>query len=151
MDTRDQDNNHWLGTLMCDTELDDMTVCPYDMDDTSKKSAEDDTNYEEPRVLANYFKKLQDRISKECKESNSPHEYIDLKTFWIDPPAPYFALYSGTLNPEKLYYPRVFLWSPHRLLPPSHTLMCHDCKDQKLVSKGYNDKPRARRVVDLDQ
>ncbi|KAG2208408.1 hypothetical protein INT45_006300 [Circinella minor] len=77
-----------------------------------------------------------------------PQEYDqNHNTFWIEPPSPYFALYSGPANPKKLYYPRVFLWSPNRLV--TTVLKCPDCR-QKLNSKGFNTNPRPRRVVDID-
>ncbi|KAG2215881.1 hypothetical protein INT45_006788 [Circinella minor] len=132
-------------------EVEDMPQC--DDDDNSSSEAEDDKtveddsiNYVEAPILTEYFEKLQNRIVKDGKQG--PQEY-DQKhnTFWIEPPSPYFALYSGPADPKKLYYPRVFLWSPHRLVIT--VLKCPDCR-QKLNSKGFNTNPRACRVVDID-
>ncbi|KAG2220944.1 hypothetical protein INT45_010697, partial [Circinella minor] len=132
-------------------EVEDMHQC--DDDDNSSSEAEDDKtveddsiDYVEAPILTEYFEKLQNRIVKDGKQG--PQEY-DQKhnTFWIEPPSPYFALYSGPADPKKLYYPRVFLWSPHRLV--TTVLKCPDCR-QKLNSKGFNTNPRARRVVDID-
>ena len=141
-----------IGTLSRNMEVEDMHQC--DDDDNSSSEAEDDKtveddsiDYVEAPILTEYFEKLQNRIVKDGKQG--PQEY-DQKhnTFWIEPPSPYFALYSGPADPKKLYYPRVFLWSPHRLV--TTVLKCPDCR-QKLNSKGFNTNPRPRRVVDIDR
>ncbi|KAI8137356.1 hypothetical protein BJV82DRAFT_583751 [Fennellomyces sp. T-0311] len=152
----DDDDNlvSGLGTLMQEFEVSDMEIqCDGDTSHSEDdQNIEDDTTYSEPPILVEYFRKIKDDIIKECKNKGGPQVYIDRKTFWIEPPAPYFSLYTGQADPKELYYPRIFLWQPHRL-SLSKDLVCPNpkCTGRKLNSKGYNDAPYARRVVDLDR
>ncbi|KAI8147390.1 hypothetical protein BJV82DRAFT_345657 [Fennellomyces sp. T-0311] len=152
----DDDNDlvSGLGTLMRELEVGNMEIqCD---DDASlpedDQNIEDDTTYTEHPILVDYFRKIKDDIIVQCKNKGAPDVCTKGKTFWIEPPAPYFALYTGPADPKKLYYPRDFLWQPHRL-SLSKDLVCPNskCTGRKLNSKGYNHKPYARRVVDLDR
>ncbi|KAI8136378.1 hypothetical protein BJV82DRAFT_584600 [Fennellomyces sp. T-0311] len=116
------------------------------------QNIEDDTIYTKPPILVDYFRRIKDDIIDQYKNKGASGVYTKGKTFWIEPPVPYFALYTGPADLKKLYYPRVFLWQPHRL-SLSKDLVCPNskCTGRKLNSKAYNDKPYARRVVDLDR
>ena len=94
-------------------------------------------------VIQKYLSDVQKRIVSE----KYPAEY-NRGTFWVRPKDPYFALLDD-LNPNGLYYPRIFLWLPHLLLEKlGKTLKCPTC-NYDLKSKGYTDKPR--RVVDITE
>ena len=94
-------------------------------------------------VIQKYLSDVQKRIVSE----KYPAEY-NRGTFWVRPKDPYFALLDD-LNPNGLYYPRIFLWIPHLLLEKlGKTLKCPTCNSD-LKSKGYTDKPR--RVVDITE
>jgi hypothetical protein len=56
-------------------------------------------------------------------------------------------LETNRKDPESLYTPRVFLWFPHHLFKD---LKCPTCSE-KISVKGFNKKPRARRVIDLNE
>ncbi|KAJ7436935.1 hypothetical protein FB451DRAFT_1453390, partial [Mycena latifolia] len=80
-----------------------------------------------------------------------------LGSFWIHPPAPFFALQEKDLKPTGLYYPSVFIWFPH-LFKLGTTLTCPNqgcahfqSTHRPLEIKGFNDKPLARRVIGLDR
>ncbi|KAJ7486906.1 hypothetical protein FB451DRAFT_1082409, partial [Mycena latifolia] len=80
-----------------------------------------------------------------------------LGSFWIHPPAPFFALQEKDLKPTGLYYPSVFIWFPH-LFKLGSTLTCPNrgcahfqSTHRPLEIKGFNDKPLARRVIGLDR
>ncbi|KAG2215459.1 hypothetical protein INT45_014295 [Circinella minor] len=119
-----------IGTLSRNMEVEYMHQC--DDDDNSSSEAEDDKtvendsiDYVETPILTKYFEKLRNCIVKDGKQG--PQEY-DQKhnTFWIEPPSPYFALYSRPADPKNLYYPHVFLWSPYCLV--TTVLKCPNCR-----------------------
>jgi hypothetical protein len=56
-------------------------------------------------------------------------------------------LEKNKINPDCLYIPRVFLWFPHHLFKD---LKC-PTYNEKISVKGYNKKPRARRVINLNE
>lgn len=111
-------------------------------------------NYDEDRIdnnpsnesdstISQYLKKLQSGI----KTNETPSAYRN-GTFWIYPNQAFFAL-RKKVSPTALYLPRVFLWLPH-LLVDIKNIKCPSCKNSLSV-KGWNEKPSARRVVDVDR
>ena len=96
-----------------------------------------------PDVIRKYLSDVHNRIVKE----GYPTEYRN-GTFWVRPKDAYFALIDY-LNPNALYFPRIFLWLPHLVIDKlGKVLKCPKC-DYELKSKGYTDKPR--RVVDITE
>ena len=96
-----------------------------------------------PDVIRKYLYDVHNRIVKE----GYPTEYRN-GTFWVRPKDAYFALIDY-LNPNALYFPRIFLWLPHLVIDKlGKVLKCPKC-DYELKSKGYTDKPR--RVVDITE
>ncbi|KAL9536874.1 hypothetical protein MBANPS3_012294 [Mucor bainieri] len=100
-------------------------------------------------VLENYFDKIQTRLLSEPY----PSEY-SRGTFWITPKMPFFAI-KDKLDVDHIYLPKVFLWVPHLLIPGGMSaLRCPDCKlkgcNSRMENMGYNKKPHARRIVDMD-
>ncbi|KAJ7784216.1 hypothetical protein B0H16DRAFT_1265442, partial [Mycena metata] len=53
-------------------------------------------------------------------------------------------------SPEALYYPRVFVWVPSKLLPNDFSFTCIFCGKGEMRESDWNSNPNARRVVDLD-
>ena len=112
--------------------------------------SEEDLVEVESTALKTYFEGLQERFKNDVKEKGMPAEY-SRGTFWIDPPAPFFAFENqDVVDPTKLYYPRVFLWHPRLLLPKEKKLRCPICCSE-MGLKGYNKDPHARRVLDVDR
>jgi hypothetical protein len=113
-----------------------------------------------------------DRIQKEVHaQIEGKHKMPDCYlngTFWIRPRDNWFALHCNKDSLEALYYPRVFVWVPHVLMPLDFEFRCIYCEkadakmtesgecifstyyDGVLSCKGWNSNPVARRVVDLD-
>ncbi|KAF7722529.1 hypothetical protein EC973_003056 [Apophysomyces ossiformis] len=114
-------------------------------DDENVVENDDNDHQATNGALEEYFASIQNRLVLD----GYPYEY-KIGTFWINPPAPFFALRNNKLVPTMLYYPRVFLWLPHHLLVGGETLQCPTC-NHLLEVKAYNKSPRARRVVDLDR
>ncbi|KAI8148040.1 hypothetical protein BJV82DRAFT_664371 [Fennellomyces sp. T-0311] len=130
IDEQEEDQNHDIGVEVNDGPIPDEAQILKDDDQAYKEK-----NY---GALAKYFLDIQDRIKD--KDNGYPREYA-AGNFWVEPKASHFALQDqDILNPEPLYYPRVFLWFPHLLV------------DQlKLDDKGFYKDPHARRVVDLQR
>lgn len=98
-----------------------------------------------PGAIQQYLSKVQARIISQ----KYPAKY-NRGTFWVYPKDAFFALIED-LEPNVLYYPRIFLWLPHFLmekLEENMKLKCPKCK-KELKSKGYTEKPR--RVVDVTE
>ena len=94
-----------------------------------------------PGVIQKYLSDGHNRIVKE----GYPSEYCN-GTFWVCPKDAYFTLIDD-LNPNALYFPRIFLWLPHLLIDKlGKVLKCSRC-NYELKSKSYTEKPR--RVVDI--
>ncbi|CEP07118.1 hypothetical protein, partial, partial [Parasitella parasitica] len=91
-------------------------------------------------VIDNYLEAIQKRL----KDSKMPREYVE-GTFWVARKSPSFILEKPN-DVEKLYEPRVFLWFPHHL---KKELKCPVCDSKKIEVKGFNTKPRARRIIDI--
>ncbi|CAO3657291.1 unnamed protein product [Mucor hiemalis] len=86
---------------------------------------------EEKGVIDAYLDSIQKRIIKEGegKARKKPREYED-GTFWVHKKNPAFILSnSGHINPKEL---------------------CPEC-DNSICVKEYNDKPKGRRVIDIDE
>ncbi|KAG2217970.1 hypothetical protein INT45_001404 [Circinella minor] len=69
--------------------------------------------------------------------------------FWIEPELPYFCFCSRQkLDPALLYYPRIFVWNPGKIID----IFCQvpNCGG-KLHSDGFNCDPIARQIVDIDR
>lgn len=88
-----------------------------------------------------YLAEIQERL-----RGKVPKEYQN-GTFWVHQKNPYFMLEAQKRDPNCLYIPRVFLWLPHHLVKD---LKCPTC-EAKISVKGFNKKPRARRVIDLNE
>lgn len=98
-----------------------------------------------------YLKEIQDRIKSNNKSKyGKAKEYHD-GTFWVDKKDPAFILNSGgSLDPTKLYQPRVFLWFPHLLV--HEKLRCPKCNIETGIQvKEWNVRPRARRIIDTHE
>ncbi|KAJ6460535.1 hypothetical protein C8R45DRAFT_1179980 [Mycena sanguinolenta] len=80
-------------------------------------------------------------------KDNLPPLYRDHQTFWFPETDPYFSMQKldSSLDPQKLYRARFFLWDPAILVP--HGIPCPNC-DQRLHRHGH--VPWPRRCVDLD-
>ncbi|KAG2216108.1 hypothetical protein INT45_001912 [Circinella minor] len=65
------------------------------------------------------------------------------------PPRSILCYLLDDLNPNGLYYPRIFLWLPHLLLEKLGKTLKYPMCNYDLKSKGYTDKPR--RVVDITE
>ncbi|KAI9249771.1 hypothetical protein BDA99DRAFT_217405 [Phascolomyces articulosus] len=147
-----EDNYSGLGNLINNLEVEHMDPPDIEGDpiiiEDGDDNVENDENYNEAPFLKTYFSEVQKRVLKSFngKQRNEPKEYAN-KSFWIEPPSPFFALRIGHSNPTELYKPRIFLWVPHLLA--SKPLKC-TCKSTMVV-KSFNDKPHARRVVDIDR
>lgn len=83
-----------------------------------------------------------DEIQQKIKSGD-----ISKKDFWIYPKSSYSIRLESSKDPSILCKPRVFLWFPHYF---EKDLKCPipDCS-HKFKVKGFNVKPRARRIVDL--
>jgi hypothetical protein len=143
-----------------DYDIDDVTRALYldedGLEDEDEDEAEDEQDDEETcdeapsndtsaivdSVFTTYFKSLQARLSRETLAN----EENQRKTFWIEPPSPYFSLRVRSRDPNPLYLPRVFVWRPHL----RQNLKCRFCPGT-LAVKGWNKNPYARRVADLDR
>lgn len=88
----------------------------------------------------NYLAEIQGRL-----RGKKPIEYLN-GTFWVRPKDPYFLLKKNSKDLRRLYSPRVFLWFPHHLV---ENLKCPVCASSIRI-KGFNKKPRARRIIDLN-
>ena len=127
--------------------------------DQSESYASNDADAETPLVgvVQTYLVGLRETLSRQIKDRGKPVCYME-GHFWIRPQDPYFAMLKAEkspdgLNPERLYHPRVFLWLPNLLndnLPKCPNTECAKYKKGDLSVKGWNDKPIARRVIDLD-
>lgn len=87
-------------------------------------------------------------IQKKIKSKEITREYIK-EHFWVYPKSPYYIRTAADIDPTLLCQPRVFLWFPHYF---EKDLKCPEpgCR-RKLEIKGYNSKPRARRIIDLHE
>jgi hypothetical protein len=133
--------------------LDEDELEDEDVEDEGEMEEERDSNHENeneettapnatPSVLSAYLQKLQNRLSKEKGKEDEDRR----GTFWIDPPSPFFSLKRTVLDPDHLYLPRVFVWRPHL----HQELTCKYCGNVLRV-KGWEKRPHARRIVDLDR
>lgn len=124
------------------------------LDEEAMKNIEEEAgNIREDSIIDNYLKSIQDRIKMENKgqqrRSKPPKEYQN-GTFWVQKKNPAFILNGQLeLNPDQLYYPRVFLWFPHFLVSE---LKCPRCSTPTTFHvKEWNSNPRARRIIDLNE
>ncbi|KAI8136802.1 hypothetical protein BJV82DRAFT_638022, partial [Fennellomyces sp. T-0311] len=94
-----------LDSYMGDEEDDDNGLSPEDENgiiDFEKSKENEDKVID--TVVRQYLLEIQKDIPEAYKQ----------KTFWVEPPEPFFVL-REKLEPTLLYYPRVFLWLPHLL------------------------------------
>ncbi|KAG2206553.1 hypothetical protein INT47_008570 [Mucor saturninus] len=94
----------------------------------------------EESYVNKYLAELQERL-----KGKRPEEYHN-GTFWAHRKNPYFILDSNNKDQGYLYTPRVFLYLPHYLV---RDLTCPTC-EAKIGVKGFNKKPIARRIIDLN-
>jgi hypothetical protein len=142
-----------------DIDIELETIFHDDPLDQSESHASYDADPETPLVgvIQTYLVGLRETLSRLIKDRSKPVCYME-GHFWIRPQDPYFAMCKAEkspdgLNPERLYHPSVFLWLPQLLSDNSLTCPNAQCaKYQKgiLSVKGWNDKPVAHRVIDLD-
>ena len=101
-------------------------------------------------VIAQYIKtKVQDPLAKSPRGTR-PKQYQD-GTYWVHPKMPSFALETGA-NPNKLYFPRVFVWLPHYLLAKGDRLHCPYCdSEHEKKSVEVKQYQRPRRVIDISE
>lgn len=83
-----------------------------------------------------------DQIQTRLRGGKIPEEYKN-GTFWIHRKEASFTLVDNNAPP----LPRVFLWAPHHL---QKDLKCPTC-NHKIQVKSFNKKPRARRIIDIDE
>jgi hypothetical protein len=172
MDEAD-DKTESLGSLIMESEISEedveeegeRTLLLSDEDESDPEDSEDDADEDDagegeeddaagssarsgPHAL--YFESIQKRVVNELKHAQRRAWPTEYKTgnFWIPRPSPFFILQKG-LDPSELYKPKVFLWMPH-LLIPEKSLKC-PCCEADLGIKGFNKKPHARRIVDIDR
>jgi hypothetical protein len=118
-----------------DQEIADLDENEFDLADQQIGSVPDNS------VVDAYLARIQDRL----RGGKYPEEYKN-GTFWVNTKSPSFILKSET-DPTALYEPRVFLWFPHHL---KKDLKCPTCSSDIKV-KSFNNKPRARRIIDLTE
>lgn len=100
----------------------------------------------EESITDKYLEKIQQRL----RGGNVPKEYL-AGVFWVQRKDPAFILENELKHniAEELYTPRVFLWFPHYLMKG---LKCvHPDCNNKIEVKCFNKKPRARRIIDLNE
>lgn len=121
------------------SELDENQFAQYD---TTAASIEENS------FVDNYLRSIQERLkgSRNQRRGHKPEEYNN-GTFWVSTKSPSFMLSTEPENASQLYTPRVFLWFPHHL---DGDLKCPIC-NEKIEVKGFNKKPRARRIIDLNE
>lgn len=123
-----------------DTDADDEYNVP-DVDEFQQID-EAVASIAEDGVIDRYLKSIQDRL----KGGKRPKEYKE-GTFWVSKKSPSFVLEDSS-DPDLLYEPRVFLWFPHHF---NKDLKCPICNYNRIEVKGFNKKPRARRIIDLQE
>ena len=93
-----------------------------------------------------YLRKIQERL----RGGKLPKEYAS-GDFWVARRDAAFILNGELRNQalKELYSPRVFLWLPHHF---KKGLKCvsQGC-DNKIDVECFNSKPRARRIIDLNE
>ncbi|KAJ6476876.1 hypothetical protein C8R45DRAFT_873192, partial [Mycena sanguinolenta] len=118
------------------------------------KPLPDEANIDTAGIISLYLTGIKSRLKAELNSGKWPKCY-EQGSFWIHPPAPFFALQKA-VKPADLYYPSVFVWFPHLFkLGTKFTCPHKDCQHFKdvlhpLEIKGFNDKPVARHVIGLD-
>lgn len=96
-------------------------------------------------MIHNPFRMEEGKHTIICRITQSD-EYRN-STIWAPRKDPYFMLDNNTKDPRCLYTPRVFLWFPHHLVKD---LKCPTC-EARINMKGFNKKPRARIIIDLNE
>ncbi|KAJ7454520.1 hypothetical protein FB451DRAFT_1373562 [Mycena latifolia] len=144
-----------------DTDLNDDSEADSDFEDLLEESIPSEPLPNEATVdtsgaISIYLAGIKARLVAELNGNAWPKCYRE-GSFWIHPPAPFFALQEKDLKPTGLYYPSVFIWFPH-LFKLGSTLTCPNrgcahfqSTHRPLEIKGFNDKPLARRVIGLDR
>ncbi|KAJ7739782.1 hypothetical protein DFH07DRAFT_778606 [Mycena maculata] len=122
----------------------DSNITP-ELNDFGIDSGDADWPAEDTPAPAGIVEAYIDRIQKEvASQIDGKHKKPDcyrFGTFWIRPPDHWFALETYKDSPEQLYYPPIFVWTPHVFMPDGFEFTCVFCGQDKMIGDGWNSNP----------
>ncbi|KAJ7022781.1 hypothetical protein C8F04DRAFT_1194135 [Mycena alexandri] len=117
-------------------DSDDSNILP-ELDDSifdgidAERPAEDTPDPE--GLVQAYFDRVQKQVTTQLDGIHKQARFYQDGTFWIRPRDTWFALEKEKdSNPEALYYPRVFVWVPSKLVPKDFSFTCIFCGKNRM-------------------